>query len=45
MENIGKINAWCLGQADGKIRGVVFCSAASETRMCGKTSSEFSFGT
>ena len=25
MENIGKINAWCLGQADRKVRVVVVC--------------------
>lgn len=49
MENIGKINAWWLGQANGKIRvavfGCFFFSAASKTMMCGETSSEFSFGT
>lgn len=45
-ENIGKINTWCLGQADRKIRIVVrFFSAASRTRMCDETFSDFIFGT
>lgn len=46
MENIRKINTWCLGQADRKISIVVGgFSAASRTRMCDETTSEFIFGT
>lgn len=40
VENIGIRSTWCSGQAGGKVRVVGF-SAASETRMCGKTPPEF----
>lgn len=46
--NIGKINTWCLGQTDRKIRIIVrffFFPAASRTRMCDETFPEFIFGT
>lgn len=45
IENIGKVNSWCLGQADRKIRIIVRFFSTSRTRMCDGTFPEFIFGT